>query len=86
MKKNLKTSRQQFDELMTPLFETVEWIALNKKEFNSHDVFDYPTYGGMPHKISRQLSSEIVDRIQDNLDSIRSARSIKNIARYILPL
>lgn len=34
--------------------------------------FDYPDYMGMPKKLSRTLSNDMVDLIQDNMDAFES--------------
>ena len=55
------------DEFCTEMFEEiVDCLWENRKQTNDPDwYFDYPEYGGLPHKISKKLNSHAVDIIQE---------------------
>lgn len=51
---------------------------------NSIEDFDYPGYAGLPKKICNQLSSEIVDLIQENIDGWSTSKTKKEFTKRIL--
>lgn len=86
MKKTKAQLRKDFNKEIDIYFETALWLLENKKTLKKIGYFDYPDYGGMPYKISSKLSSMLVDIIQDNLEQILAARSIRAMTRAIIPL
>lgn len=55
--------------------ELVLWLFKNRKALKDVDVFDYPSYAGMPRKLFNRLSSTDVDRIQDMWTAVVTART-----------
>lgn len=85
-------ARAKFNKLVDVYFEVALWLYENrnslKEKFEADDywIFDYPDYGGMPKKLSNQLNSALVDRIQDKFDEIYEARSFKQIVECLVYL
>jgi hypothetical protein len=86
VKKTKAQLRKDFNKEVDIFFETALWLLQNKKALKELEVFDYPSYGGMPPKIYNQLSSVLVDTIQDNWEQILAARSIRAMTKAIMPL
>jgi hypothetical protein len=64
--------------------EVFTWMINNTKTMQKHEQFDYPEYGGMPHKLSSKLSSWTVDLIQDNWDTVQKNKSMKYLVDRFL--
>lgn len=57
----------QYGKITKQLRSAVTWLNRRKKQFKKYeDAFDYPDYWGMPKSISRYLTGDQVDFIQDN--------------------
>jgi hypothetical protein len=74
-----KVFRKHIEPKIKRFEEVFEWMVKNNKTPQSHEEFDCPEYGGMPKKLSRKLSSDFVDLIQDNWDWIQKNKSIKRL-------
>ena len=54
------------------------------EDVDPYEYFDYPDYCGMPKKLSNKLSGDLVDRIQENWDEIRSGPGFGHVAAWVL--
>lgn len=64
-KTGAKRSPASRHRIFKPWFvEAANWLWENRKAIKAYD-FDYPDYGGMPKLLSKKLSSDFVDAIQD---------------------
>lgn len=94
-------ARAKFNKLIDVYFEVALWLYENKnslkqklkknedeeaEEYEEYGVFDYPDYGGMPKKLSNQLSSALVDRIQDMFDGILEARTFEQVVECLVEI
>jgi len=85
-------ARAKFNKLIDVYFEVALWLYENKNSLKEklkaeeYWVFDYPDYGGMPKKLSNQLSSALVDRIQDMFDGILEARTFEQVVECLVEL
>ena len=81
-----KRSRFSVDPLLDELVDYL-FNARRKLIYVDGGVdFDYPDYGGLPKKISNRLSSDVVDRIQSNLEEIAQSRTKKSFEAELVPL
>lgn len=78
-------NRRQFEKRMEFYYEVFSWILENRKTLFQHETFDFPEYGGMPKKLSRKLSSEMVDRIQMEWYNLDQLTSMKKLCEKLLP-
>jgi len=90
-----KIAQKQFEKYTNYLFDVCMWLLENRAALKERirldsigegngNVFDYPSYGGMPKSLSNKLGSEMVDRIQGGLEEIIKAKSMSEILPYIV--
>lgn len=64
-----------------------KWVEDSEdSSYDAHEFFDYPEYCGMPKRLVRKMSGDLVDRIQENWNEIRNARNFGSIAAYLLQM
>lgn len=62
------------------------WFLENKEIIKEYRDFEFPSYAGMPKKLSNKLSGNFVDCIQSEWDKVQEAESMKQLCDNLLPL
>lgn len=87
MNKKLKLREYQriWDKKADHLFQVAVWLFENREDlYNMSIEFDYPDYAGMPKKLSKKLTGDIVDNIQFNWGDITTAEKFVDIRDMLL--